>query len=629
MTAKKNIEEALRHSEAQLQDTLDAMGDAIHVVDENLRIVLINKAFMRWIKDLKLDQKPIGKAIGEIFPFLPSRVIKEYDKVLQNGEILITEEKTKINNTEYITETRKIPIFENSKVRQVVTVVRNITAYKKAEKVQEALYRISEAVHSAESLDALYSIIHETVSKLMPAKNFYIALHDRPAKKLYFPYFVDEEEENPGPLPLGRGLTEYVLRTGEPLLADPEEFDALEKKGEIISVGPPSIDWVGVPLKIKGRTFGVMVVQSYTEGVRYSEEDRDILVFVSEQVALAIDRKRAQERLDEETAYLDRLFMSAKEAIVLADTEWRPIRINEEFTQLFGYKIKEIKGKRLDDVIVPKDLYEEGVKLTKDTAKGKSVIIESVRRRKDGKRIHVSILGAPIIIDGKVEAIYGIYRDITRRKQAEDKLKDSLKEKEMMLYEIHHRVKNNMQIILSLLRLQSQQVKDDLMREMFQESQNRIRSMALIHEKLYQSGDLSRVDIAGYVQKLATHLVSVYSSEGAGIGLNVDIRDVYLDINRAIPVGLIVNELVTNALKHGFKKKKQGEVIVGMKEAKARKKSKFELVVGDTGEGTPEGFDFKQTESFGMQLVRDLVAQLEGSIELNRKPVGTEFVIKF
>jgi len=629
MTTKKDIEEALQQSEAQLQETLDAMGDAIHVVDQSLRIVLINKAFIRWIKELKLDKHAIGKSIREIFPFLSPKVIKEYQEVFKNGETLITEEKTQINNTEYVTETRKIPVFENSKVKQVVTVVRNITLYKKAEKVQEALYRISEAVHSAKSLDALYSTIHKTISALMPTQNFYLALHDKPAKKLYFPYFVDEEEENPGPLPLGQGLTEYVLRTGAPLLADPEEFDALEKKGEVVSVGPPSIDWLGVPLNIKGRTFGVMVVQSYTEGVRYSEEDKNILVFVSEQVALAIERKMAQERLDKETAYLDRLFMSAKEAIVLADREWRPIRINEEFTRLFGYDIKEIKGKRLDDVIVPKDLHEEGLTITKGTAIGKSVILESVRQRKGGKRIHVSILGAPIIIDGKVEAIYGIYRDITRRKQAEEKIKDSLKEKEMMLYEIHHRVKNNMQIILSLLRLQSQQVEDAQMREMFQESQNRIRSMALIHEKLYQSGDLSRVDIAGYVKKLGTHLVSVYSTEGAAIRLNVDIRDVYLDINRAIPLGLIVNELVTNAMKHGFKRKKSGEVSVRMKEERAGKKSKFELAVSDTGEGVPEGFDFKQTESFGMQLVTDLVTQLEGNIEFNRKDQGTEFVIKF
>jgi PAS domain S-box-containing protein len=443
---------------------------------------------------------------------------------------------------------------------------------------------------------------------------------------LHFPYFVDEEEENPGSEPLGKGLTEYVLRTGEPLLALPKVFNGLEKKGEVVSIGPPSIDWLGVPLKARNKTIGVMVVQTYTEGVRYSEEDKNILTFISEQVAMAIDRTRARERLGVESAYLNRLFEGAKEAIVLTDKAWRPIRINEEFTRLFGYKLGEIRGKPLDKIIVPKDLYEEGVAVTKDTAGGQSVAIETVRRRKDGKQIHVSILGAPIVIDGKVEAVYGIYRDITDRKRDEANIKDSLKEKEVMLYEIHHRVKNNMQIILSLLRLQSRGIKDEQTREMFIESQNRIRSMALIHEKLYQSGDLSRIDIADYTRGLATHLVSVYSAEGWTVGLIVDIKDVYLDVNRAIPMGLIVNELVTNALKHGFKKGAKGNITIGMKKVA---KGKFELSVADTGKGLPVEFDIRKTESFGLQLVTDLVTQIEGTIELKRKDVGSEFVIRF
>jgi PAS domain S-box-containing protein len=631
MSSKKDIAEALRRSESQLRETLDAMGDAIHVIDKDHKIVLINKAFLEWLKELRLDSKPLGKVFREVFTFLPAKVDKEYQKVFRMGKPLITEEKTKIGEREIFTETRKIPIFDGDEVVQVATVLRNITEHKKAEKIQAALYKISEAVHSAESLDELYRIIHETISELMPAKNFYIALHEKAKKMLHFPYFVDEEEENPVSEPLGKGLTEYVLRTGEPLLALPRVFNGLEKKGEVVSVGPPSIDWLGVPLRTRTKTIGVMVVQTYTEGVRYTEEDKNILTFISEQVAMAIDRTRARERLQVETAYLDRLFEGAKEAIVLTDTEWRPIRINKEFTQLFGYKLGEIKGKLLDKIIVPEDLYEEGAALTKDTAGGKSVALETVRQRKDGKRIHVSILGAPIVIDGKVEAVYGIYRDITQRKQAEAKIKDSLKEKEVMLYEIHHRVKNNMQIILSLLRLQSRGIEDTRTREMFQESQNRIRSMALIHEKLYQSRDLSKIDIADYVRGLATHLVSVYGSEGVDVGLSMDIKDVYLDINRAIPMGLIVNELVTNALKHGFDKGTKGHVRIAAKREGAQKgaKGKFKLVVTDTGKGLPESFDLTKTESFGMQLVTDLVNQLDGNIDFKRKDVGSEFVIRF
>lgn len=173
----------------------------------------------------------------------------------------------------------------------------DVTQARKREAIQSAVYRISEATNAAKDLPELYAQIHAVVGGLMPAANFYIALHDETTNTLEFPYFVDEEETPPGPQKLGRGLTEHVLQTGRALLASPEVFDALVKAGEVISVGPPSVDWLGAPLTRDGRTIGVIVVQSYTDGVRFAEEDKAVLTFVSEQVAMAVDRKRTQERL--------------------------------------------------------------------------------------------------------------------------------------------------------------------------------------------------------------------------------------------------------------------------------------------------------------------------------------------
>src|SRR3989440_9443481 len=173
----------------------------------------------------------------------------------------------------------------------------DVSQKRKTEAIQSAVYRISEAANSAKDLPELYGQIHRVVGGLMPATNFYIALYDDQAEALEFPYFVDEEESAPPRQPLGRGLTEYVLRTGRPLLASPEVFADLVREGEVVSVGPPSVDWLGAPLVSQGKTVGVIVVQSYAEGVRFDEEDKRVLNFVSEQVAMAIDRKRAQERL--------------------------------------------------------------------------------------------------------------------------------------------------------------------------------------------------------------------------------------------------------------------------------------------------------------------------------------------
>jgi len=228
-------------------------------------------------------------------------------------------------------------------------------------------------------------------------------------------------------------------------------------------------------------------------------------------------------------------------------------------------------------------------------------------------------------INGKAAKMLGIMKDITERKRAEEKIKTSLREKEVMLREIHHRVKNNMQIIISLLRLQSTNTKNKKMQEAFKESQNRIHSMSLIHEKLYQSKDLARIDFAYYIRGLIVHLFQSYRVDTNLISLKTYVEDIYLDINRAIPCGLIINELVTNSIKHAFPGGKKGEISVRLH---LNKQGKIALVVSDNGVGFPEDIDFLNIKSLGMQLVNDLTQQLEGTIEFDRKG-GTTFNIVF
>ena len=181
-----------------------------------------------------------------------------------------------------------------------------------------------------------------------------------------------------------------------------------------------------------------------------------------------------------------------------------------------------------------------------------------------------------------------------------------------------------MQFISSLLRLQSKEIKDDIARKIFRVSQNRIRSIALIHETLYQSEDLARIDFSRYIQKLATHLISIYRPEDQGIGLDLQVKDVYLDINKAIPCGLIINELVSNSLKHAFPDNRLGKIHIILES----KDGRYELQVKDNGVGFPEEIDFMKTESLGFQIVNDLVKQLEGKIQLIRKG-GTIFRMSF
>jgi two-component sensor histidine kinase len=215
-------------------------------------------------------------------------------------------------------------------------------------------------------------------------------------------------------------------------------------------------------------------------------------------------------------------------------------------------------------------------------------------------------------------------------KEADEQMKKSLREKEVLLKEIHHRVKNNLQIVYSLINLQLPFVKDELAIDLFKESQNRVYSMALIHEKLYQSESLTRIDLGEYIQNLAANLLVSYGVSDKTPSLRISTDDIAFDIDTVIPCALIINELVSNSLKHAFPSSWKccnhpSEIGISLSHAGERQ---FILTVSDNGIGLPQGFDIQKCESLGLQLVSVLVRQLRGDIRLNARD-GTEFVISF
>lgn len=226
-------------------------------------------------------------------------------------------------------------------------------------------------------------------------------------------------------------------------------------------------------------------------------------------------------------------------------------------------------------------------------------------------------------ISGEIYRIAGIAMDITERKLHEDQIKHALKEKDAILREVHHRVKNNMQIISSLLNLQLEHLHDKKDVELFKESQNRVKSMSLIHGNLYQSENLSEINFNDYTQDLLRELCISHDID-PDIKLNTDLEDVILNIETSIPCGLIINELATNSMIHGFPEGMKGEIYVGL----SSQDKILTLTVRDNGVGFPEGIDLDNVETMGMNLVKTLVGQLDGTIELNREN-GTEIVVKF
>ena len=498
---------------------------------------------------------------------------------------------------------------------------------RRKERVNESIFRISEAANSAGSLQDLFQSIHKVISGLMPAKNFYIALFDPEHEVVSFPYFVDEYDPPPGPHKLGRGLTEYVLRTGTALLASPEVFEELVRRGEVESIGAPSIDWLGVPLNIDSRTIGVLVVQTYTEGLRYDEEDKNILKFVSDQIAMVIYRKKSEEEVQERERFLTSMFESIQDGISILDEDYTILRVNKTMEDWYAHAMPLV-GKKCYEAYQGRDTFCD-ICPTRRALETSEAAFEVVPKVGDGDAVTgwIDLYSFPLIDSrtGQMKGAIEYVRDITERKMAEDRLQSSLKEKEVLLREIHHRVKNNMQVISSLLNLQARRIQDPAVMDMFKESQRRIRSMALIHERLYQSSDLSRIEFSQYLRNLTAHLFHSYQIDSSRIRLQIEAEEIHLNINTAIPCGLIVNELVSNALKHAFPDGRSGHLDLALRRVEG---DGYMLEVKDDGVGFPEGLNFRKTESLGMQIVGTLVKQIDGTIDLARE-LGTMFTIRF
>jgi len=295
-----------------------------------------------------------------------------------------------------------------------------------AAQLQTATYRISEAANAAEDLSELFRAIHDIISGLMPAKNLYVALYDADTGLLSFPYWIDEHDPPPASHKLERGLTEYVLRTGQPLLATPEVHEELGRRGEAELVGAPSLDWIGVPLKAHDRTIGVLVAQTYTEGIRFGEREKNILQFVSTQVAMAIERKRAEEAVRTSEARLKALLDSALDACVTMDEAGRITSWSGAAEAVFGWSMPEAIGRSLAATIIPPQYREghaRGLARFLETGEGPILRqrIEITALHRDGREFPVELTVTPIRLGARW--LFGAFvRDLTEEKRAEQAL---------------------------------------------------------------------------------------------------------------------------------------------------------------------------------------------------------------
>ena len=354
-------------------------------------------------------------------------------------------------------------------------------------------------------------------------------------------------------------------------------------------------------------------------GTRYADKGRNNLVIISRDVTLRIESENNIKRL---TAAVEQ----SSNTIVITDIEGEIAYVNKKFADLTGYAKEEVIGKSpsiLKSGLTPDEMYKD---MWTTILTGKVWQGEFRNKKKSGEVYWERIKITPVVDDNdRITNFIAIKDDISNEKQINDKLEQSLREKEIMLKEIHHRVKNNLQIVVSLLNLQSTSVDDVKLKNQLSISQNRVRSMALIHQHLYRSRDLSRINMEEYLLSLSSQLLVSYEGLKDAVKINVDANDIYFTIETAVPFGLLINELVSNSLKHGFPGGREGIIKISLFETE---KNKFELDYFDSGIGFKMNIVNGHVVSFGMHLIEMLVSQLEGSIELIPSG-GTNYKINF
>ncbi len=423
-TSSKNADTRLQF----LEQMFVASADALIIADCSQRILWTNPAFLR------MFGYDAAEAVGQSLEHL----VVPLDRLAESK--WLTEAMARAENVTVETKRRKkdgtlldvfvycAPLLRDGKMSGFYVGHRDISDRRRVEALSSALYRVAEKSSSAHDLQQFFAAVHSIVDELMYARNFYIALYDSATELITFPYFVDEQDAAPSPRKLGRGLTDYLIRTAEPLLATPEVLQAMEDRGEVERSGSRSLDWMGVPLRVNSHAFGALVVQTYSKNIRYGERDKEILTFVARQLASAVEIKRNEQALRRSEARYRSLVQSSVYGIYRSSLEGRFLDVNPALITMLGYQ----SG---DEVLLldpEKDVFanpEEHAHLIEEFRRtGRLDGIEVKWKRSDGSTVTVRISGRAVSsADEPADVLEAIAEDVTDRRALEDQFRQAQK----------------------------------------------------------------------------------------------------------------------------------------------------------------------------------------------------------
>jgi len=376
---------------------------------------------------------------------------------------------------------------------------------------------------------------------------------------------------------------------------------------------------------LKGEMFGSVNIITQKKGKPLNINTVEPILNIA---SVVLQNKIAEKELKKREKLLSLVTDNMLNVVGQIDAEGTFQYISPSIKTILGYDPGEILGEsvfKFINLTHPQDQIKVSSAFMEATTSFLPGEVQHRFKRADGSYIWIESLGNPLFDEeNQYKGVVFSMTDIDSLKTAEENLKTSLEDKELLLRELHHRVKNNMQIISSLLSLQSQHIQDKRDLKIFKSSQNRVKTMSLIHEELYSSQDFSHINLSEYIRNLTKELLTSHIGDPGRVQLTVNVEDIKMELETAIPLGLLINEIVANSVNHAFPHHQKGEIIVDLQ----RDGDAFILKISDNGIGIPKHIDFEKAETLGFQLVNNLVNQLDGEIEMQTNN-GTTFIVKF
>ncbi len=603
---RKKIQQELVTQTNKYEAIFDNTSHLIWSVNRSLEYTSFNNNYYNYIKTIFGFTVKIGDHIGEVKTATNQNVnykfwVDKYTKVFSDKKDNIVEyfeiRNTDVNGKEHFREIYLHPIRQlNGAINEIAIIAQDVTDRKLAE------HKISDQASKLESIFESSAHLVWTVDS-----NFNVTSYNHNFVEVFsFNYGIKPQLNKPVHLYIPKQHKSDYQNYWYPLYK--KVFSGSSLKFE---------------RKQQNDKGNAIYKEIYLNPIRNSSGE------ITEIACLAHDiteNKQFEKQIVEQSAKLKAIFESGDQLMWTIGMDKKLTSFNQNYSKaifdLYGYYPELGKTMRSDKTAELHNIWDDRYVAAFD---GKQVEFISERTNLSGKKIIRQMLLYPIKDnENKVIEISGIGFDITENKKNEERITQSLKEKEILLKEVHHRVKNNMQVISSILNLQSSYVKDSYALNLLKECQNRIKSMAFIHESLYQTKNFESVNFSEYIATLTKNLVHTYSINAKKVKLILTLDSLYLSLDSSIPCGLIINEIVSNSLKYAFPDNRDGIIFVTLKV----EKNIVKIEAGDNGIGIPLHIDVKQTETLGLQLVDTLVEQINGTLVLDRTK-GTKFIIEF